>query len=81
MSKLILVLNILPKLDLTCFESNWIDKNKMFSELNILQCIQNDVVMNFNDAIQIVHCAQNIETAQPVSILTFGWISKAIQNI
>ena len=81
MSKIILVLNILPILGLTCVGSNWIYKNKMFSELNILQCIQNDVVINFNDVIRIVHCAPNIESAQSVSILTFERISKATQNI
>ena len=41
--------------------------------MKILQCIQNDVVVNFNDVIRIVHCALNIESTQPVAILTFDW--------
>ena len=71
--KTILVLNILPKLGLTCFKSNWIDKNEIFLEIKILQLFQNDVVINFNNVIRIVHCALNIESAQPVSIRTFEW--------
>ena len=47
------------------------DKNGIFSEMKILQCIQNDVVVNFNDVIRIRHCALNIESKQPVAILTF----------
>ena len=39
--------------------------------MKILQCIQNDVVVNFNDVIRIPHCALNIELTQPVAILTF----------
>ena len=46
-------------------------KNKMFSEMKILQCIKNDVVVNLNDVIRIVHCALNIESAKPFAILTF----------
>ena len=42
----------------------------MFSEMYILQCTQNDVVVNFNDVIRIAHCALNIESTQPVAILT-----------
>ena len=40
----------------------------------ILQCTQNDVVVNFNDVIRIAHCALNIESTQPVAILTFELI-------
>ena len=36
------------------------------NNLGIMQCIENDVVVNFNDVIIIVHCALNIESAQPV---------------
>ena len=39
-----------------------------------LQRIQNDVVVNFNDVIRIVRCALNIESTQPVAILTSEWI-------
>ena len=42
--------------------------------MKILQCIQNDVVVNFNDVIRIAHCALNIESTQPGAILTFEWI-------
>ena len=38
--------------------------------MKILQCTQNDVVVNFNDVIRIVHCALNIEWTRPVAILT-----------
>ena len=41
--------------------------------MKILQCIQNAVVVNFNDVIKTVHCALNIEKAQPVTILTIEW--------
>ena len=44
----------------------------MFSEIKILQCIKNDVVVNLNDVMRIVHCALNIESAQPFAILTFA---------
>ena len=51
-----------------------IDKNRTFLEMKILQCTQNDVVVNFNDVIRIAHCALNIDsTQQPVSIFTFKW--------
>ena len=50
-----------------------IDKNRTFLEMKILKCTQNDVVVNFNDVIRIAHCALNIESIQPVSILTFKW--------
>ena len=43
------------------------DKNRIFSEMKILQCIQNDVVVNFNDVIR--------ESNQSVAILTFKWTS------
>ena len=51
------------------------DKNRIFTEMKIPQCIQNDVVVNFNDVIRIRHCALNIESKQRVAILTFGWTS------
>ena len=51
------------------------DKNRIFSETKIRQCIQNEVVVNFNDVIRIRHCALNIESKQPVAILTFEWTS------
>ena len=41
--------------------------------MKILQCTQNDIVVNFNDVIRIAHCALNIESTQPVAILTFKW--------
>ena len=43
--------------------------------MKIPQCIQNDVVVNFNDVIRIQHCGLNIESKQPVAILTFEWTS------
>ena len=51
------------------------DKNRIFWEMKIPQCIQNDVVVNFNDVIRIWHCALNNESKQPVAILTFEWTS------
>ena len=51
------------------------DKNRIFSEMKIPQCIENDVVVNFNDVIRIRHWALNIESKQPVAILTFAWTS------
>ena len=51
------------------------DKNRIFSKIEIPQCIQNDVVVNFNDVIRILHCALNIESKQPVAILTIEWTS------
>ena len=36
------------------------DKNIIFSEIKIPKCIQNDVVVNFNDIIRIWHCPLNI---------------------
>ena len=53
------------------FQSNLIDKNIKFSEIKILQCIKNDVVVNFYDVIRIAHCAINIDMTRPVVILTF----------
>ena len=41
--------------------------------MKILQCIQNEVVFNFNDVIRIAYCVLNIESTQPVAILTFEW--------
>ena len=37
--------------------------------MKILQCIQNDVVFNFNDIIIIARCALNIESTLYVAIL------------
>ena len=45
----------------------------MFSELKIVQCIQDDVVINFNDVMRIVDRDVNIESAHADSILTFEW--------
>ena len=73
--KIILTLNILPILGLACFKSELMDKNRIFSEMKFPQCIQNDVAVNFNDVIRIQHCALNIESNQPVAILTFEWTS------
>ena len=39
-----------------------------------MQCIQNDVVVNFNDVIRITICALNIESTQPISLLKFEWM-------
>ena len=50
---------------------NLIVENIKFSEIKILQCIKNDVVVNFNGVIRIVHCAINIDLKRPVFILTF----------
>ena len=44
------------------FLSKSIDKNRIFLEMKILQCTQNDVVVNFNDGIRIANCALNIES-------------------
>ena len=41
--------------------------------MKILQCSQNDVVVNFNDVIRIAQCALDIKLTQPVAILTFEW--------
>ena len=65
-----MVLNILPTSGLACLT---IDKKRIISEMNILQCNQNVAVVNFNDDIRIAHCALNIESTQPVAILTFEW--------
>ena len=71
--KIKLVLNILAKLCLACFKTKLIDKNRILSRMKILQCIQNDVVFDFNDAIGIAHCIVNIESTQPAAILNFEW--------
>ena len=42
--------------------------------MKIPQCIQNDVIVNFNDVIRIARCVLNIVWTQPVAILTFGRI-------
>ena len=42
-------------------------------KMKILQCIQNDVVFNFNDIIIIVCCALNIESFQCLAIHEFDW--------
>ena len=60
--KIVLVLNILPIFGSVCFMSMFIDKNRILSEMKILQCIQNDVVVNFNDVIRIPRSALNIES-------------------
>ena len=51
--KIVLVINILPKFGSACLESKLIDKNRLFSGIKSLQCIKNDVVVNFNDVITI----------------------------
>ena len=51
------------------FLSKMIDKNRKFSEMKILQCIQKDEVFNFNDVIIVARCALNIESTQYVAIL------------
>ena len=53
MIKMISVLNILPILDFTSFESNWIENNKIFSEIKILICFENFVVVNFKGVIKV----------------------------
>ena len=65
------MLNILPILGLACFQSKSIDKNRIISEMKILQCTQNDIVVNFNDVITNADYDLNIESTQPVAILTF----------
>ena len=71
--KIIVILNSLPILGLSCFKPNLIDKNRISLEMKILPCIQNDVVVDFIDVIRIAHCACNIESTLPVAILTFKW--------
>ena len=44
--------------------------------MKILQYIQNDVAVNFNEVIRIAYCALNIESKQPIAIFTFEWITK-----
>ena len=48
--------------------------------MKIPQCFQNDVVVSFNDVIRIAHCALNIESTQPVPILTFKWTLKVTKS-
>ena len=50
-------LKYLAKIWFGMFLSKLIEKNRIFSEMKILQRIQNDVVVNFNDVIRIPHCA------------------------
>ena len=50
-----------------------VDKNRIFSKMKILQCIQNVEVFNFNDVIIIARCALNIESTQHVATVTFEW--------
>ena len=61
----------LPVIMFDMFKFNLIDKKENILRIKILQCIQNDVVVNFNDVIRIAHCALNIESAQSVAFLTF----------
>ena len=35
-------------------------EQKNISEIKLLHCIQNDVVVNFKDAKRIVHCAKKL---------------------
>ena len=44
-----------------------VDKNRIFSEIKILQCIKSYVDVNFNDVIRIAHCALNIESTHNLS--------------
>ena len=69
--KIMFVLNILPIIGLAFFSFNLINKNRIFSEKKILQCFQNDLVVNFNDVIRIVHFALDFQFTQSVAILTF----------
>ena len=48
--------------------------------MKILQWIQNDLVVNFNDDIRIAHCALNIELTQLVAILTLEWILQVAKS-
>ena len=57
-----LVLIILPILGSGLYKL--IDKNRIFAEMKILQCIQNDVVDNLNDVIRIARFALNILKAK-----------------
>ena len=64
----------MPILGAACFQLKSIDKNRKYSKMKILQCIQNDVVFNFNDVIIIACCALITESTQYVAILKFEWI-------
>ena len=44
-----------------CRLSYLIYTHRIFSEITILQSIQNDVVVNYNDVTRIAHCALSIE--------------------
>ena len=63
-----LVLNMLPIFGSVCFSTN-----RILSEMTILLCTQNDVVLSFHDVIRSAYCALNIELTQPFAILTFDW--------
>ena len=41
-------------------------QSRIFLEFRILQCMQDDVVVSFNDVITTAHCDLNIESTQPV---------------
>ena len=49
--------------------------------MKVLQCTQNDVVVNFNDVIRIAHCVLNTESTQPVAILTLNHGHYRLQNV
>ena len=53
--KIALFLNILPIFGSACFCSKFIDKNGILSKMKIMQCIQNDIVVNFNDVVRTPH--------------------------
>ena len=42
--------------------------------MKIRQCIQRDVLFNFNNVIIIARCALNMESTQSVAILKFEWM-------
>ena len=71
---------MLPILGSANFQSKLIGKNRIFSEMKILQCSQNDVVVNFNDVIRTAHCALNVESTQHAAILTFEWTLKITKS-
>ena len=55
-------------------------RNRILSEMKILQCIQNDVVAKFNDVLRTAHLALNIESIQSVTVLTFEWALSVTKN-
>ena len=71
---------MLPILGWAGLSSKLRDKNRIFSEMKILQFPQNDVAVNFDDVMRIAHCALNIELTQPVAILTFEWTLKVTKS-